>query len=90
MDGDDDDDPILSFDDDFFPIPLFEELNLEVELRFDFVDEFLFPPVMFTVLPKSGMSKLRSYSWVNYKFVKRFMIFAFSYPFLYTLCNPSK
>jgi hypothetical protein len=76
---------VFYFDGDFLCEPIFDVLNFELWLRFDFTVVPWFDPFMLTVRPKSGMSKFLSYNWANSKFVNRLSIFGFSYPFLYTL-----
>jgi len=50
-------------DRDFFMRPVLELLNFEFELRFDFIVlPWCFGPLIFTVLPKSGISKFLSYN----------------------------
>jgi len=53
-------------------------LNFDVELRFDFTVDPLWPgPLILTVRPKSGISKFLSYNCAYSKLVNKFKIFGF-------------
>ena len=77
----------ISFADDFpdfvfyfnyvFLCDIFDVLNFEFELKFDFIWLPCVWLFMFTVRPKSGMSKFLSFSCVNYRFVNKFRTFDF-------------